>query len=277
MQGYSAKDVGRLLGMSPGELRGYVRAGLLSPERGDRGELRFTFQDLVFLRSARGLTEARLPPRRIRRALTALRERLPDGSPLAAVRLGAEGSRIVVEDGTGRWQPESGQILLDFGEAEGSAPRRPASAPGAFPAVRGAEPEFASEQWFELGCELEGQSPEEAIAAYRRAIAIEPSHADAHVNLGRLLHEAGDPEDAASHYEAALAARADDAIAAFNLGVALEDLRKLPEALLAYQKAARLDSANADAHFNAAALAERLGRTAEALQHLQAYRKLTRA
>ncbi len=273
MQGYSAKEVGRLLGMSPGELRGYVRAGLLSPERGDRGELRFTFQDLVFLRGARGLTEARLPPRQIRRALTALRERLPEGSPLAAVRLGAEGNRIVVEDGTGRWQPESGQILLDFGDAEGAAP--PASAPGAFPAVRGAEPEFSAEQWFELGCELEGQSAEEAIAAYRKALALDATHADAHVNLGRLLHEAGDAAEAAAHYEAALAARPDDAVAAFNLGVAEEDLRRLPEALLAYQKAVRLDPANADAHYNAAALAERLGRTAEALQHLKSYRKLT--
>ena len=38
--------------MSAGELRGYVRAGFLSPERGERGELLFSFQDLVFLRAA---------------------------------------------------------------------------------------------------------------------------------------------------------------------------------------------------------------------------------
>jgi tetratricopeptide (TPR) repeat protein len=257
--------------MSPGELRGYVRAGFLAPERGERGELRFSFQDLVFLRTARGLTDARLPPRRIHRAFSRLREQLPEGHPLTGIRVTADGNRIVVEDGTQRWQPESGQILLDFDAADEASEGRPSLATPA------AEPEFSAEEWFEYASELEATSPEEAMAAYRRAIALDPAQADAHVNLGRLLHEAGDTEGAAEQYEAALAARPEDAVAEFNLGVALEDLRKLPEALLAYQKAARLDPSNADAHFNAAALAEKLGRSAEALQHLSTYRKLTRS
>jgi len=265
-----------MLGMSSGELRGYVRAGFLAPERGPRGELRFSFQDLVFLRTARGLTEARLPPRRIRRALSSLRERLPEGRPLTGVRLGVDGTRIVVEDGTGRWQPESGQILLDFEIGE-LAQRGSPTLRAEFGEERAAETELTAEEWFECACELESGSPEEAIAAYRRALELDPAHADAHVNLGRLLHEAGDAASAATHYEAALSSRPEDAVAAFDLGVALEDLRQLPEALLAYQKAVRLDPKNADAHFNAAALAERLGRTAEALGHLQAYRKLTRS
>jgi tetratricopeptide (TPR) repeat protein len=271
--GYSTKEVGRLLGMSPGELRGYVRAGFLAPERGSRGELLFSFQDLVFLRTARGLTAARMPPRRIRRALSRLREQLPEGRPLTAVRIAAEGSRIVVEDGRRRWQPESGQILLDFGEEDHAkvSPKFRLD----FREARAAEPEFSAEEWFEWACELEPDSPAEAIDAYGRALALDPAHADAHVNLGRLRHEAGDAAEAATHYEAALASRPDDAVAAFNLGVALQDLRKLPEALLAYQKAVRLDPENADAHFNAAALAERLGYAEAALRHLRTYRKLT--
>jgi DNA-binding transcriptional MerR regulator len=277
--GYSAKEIGRLLGMSAGELRGYVRAGFLSPERGEQGELLFSFQDLVFLRTARGLTDARMPPRRIRRAFSRLKEQLPEGRPLSGVRLAVEGSRIVAEDGARRWQPESGQILLDF-DPPPSARQPPAVTPAVAPSPetltpKSSEPEFSAEQWFEFACELEADAPDEAIAAYRRALALDAAHADAHVNLGRLLHEAGDAAEAAAHYESALAARPDDAVAAFNLGVAEEDLRRLPEALLAYQKAVRLDPQNADAHYNAAALAERLGRTAEALQHLKSYKKLT--
>jgi DNA-binding transcriptional MerR regulator len=277
--GYSVKEIGRLLGMSAGELRGYVRDGFLSPERGEHGELLFSFQDLVFLRTARGLTDARLPPRRVRRAFSRLKEQLPEGRPLSGVRLAVEGRRIVAEDGARRWQPESGQILLDF-DPPPSAGEPPVGSRAASPsphtlAPKSSEPEFSAEQWFEFASELEASAPDEAIAAYRRALALDDAHADAHVNLGRLLHEAGDAAEAAVHYEAALAARPDDAVAAFNLGVAEEDLRRLPEALLAYQKAVRLDPANADAHYNAAALAERLGRTAEALQHLKSYKKLT--
>ena len=109
-----------------------------------------------------------------------------------------------------------------------------------------------------------------------RARAVLDGHAQAHVNLGRLLHEAGDAAAAAPHYEAALRARPDDGTAAFNLGVALEDLGKTPEALLAYEHAVRVDPDNADAHFNAAALAEKLGQASAALRHLRTYRKLTR-
>src|ERR1700687_3764856 len=198
--------------MSAGELRGYVRAGFLAPERGSRGELRFSFQDLVFLRTARGLAAARLPPRRIRRALSRLREQLPEGGSLAAGRIAAEGSRIVVEDGTRRWQPESGQILLDFDVPDrvgGDVP----PLPRAFREAPEAETGLSAEEWFGWACELESESESaaEAIAAYRRAIELDPAHADAQVNLGRLLHEGGDAASAAALYEAALASRPDDA------------------------------------------------------------------
>lgn len=194
---------------------------------------------------------------------------------MTAVRIGVEGSRIVAEDGTRRWQPESGQGLLDFSAAVLADEPVP-EVRGAFLKADSAEPGFSAEDWFEWGCELETGSPAEAIAAYRKALELDPACSDAHVNLGRLLHESGDASGAAAHYESALESRPDNAVAEFNLGVALEDLRKLPEALLAYQRAVRLDPENADAHFNAASLAEKLGRSAEALQHLRTYRKLTR-
>ena len=274
MKGYSTREVAKLLAMSEAQVRAYVRAGFLSPERGRRRDLRFSFQDLVFLRTASGLADAGVAPRRIRKALARLREQMPDTRPLTAVRIAVEGSRIVVEDGARRWQPESGQILFDFGVADLARKTAPIVRRAFRKATRDA-PEFSAEDWYEWACELEPGSPGEAREAYARALELDPEHADAHVNLGRLLHESGDAAAAEAHYEAALKARPDDAIAAFNLGVALEDQNKLPEARLAYVKATRLDPTNADAHFNAASLAERLGRSEEALRHLRAYRKLT--
>jgi tetratricopeptide (TPR) repeat protein len=275
VKGYSTSEVAKVLGLTPSRVRSYVRAGFLSPERGASGRLTFSFQDLVFLRTATGLLSARVAPRRIRKALRRLREQLPEGRPLAGVRIAMEGSRIVVADGTRRWQPDSGQILFDFGVADLAKKVAPVVR-RAFREAQEEGPEFSADDWYEWGCELEPGSPGEAIAAYRRALSLDPSHPDAHVNLGRLLHEAGDAAAAEPHYAAALAARPDDGIAAFNLGVALEDIGRLPEALLAYQKAVRIDPRNADGHFNAATLAEKLGRPAEALRHLASYRKLTR-
>ena len=258
-------------------MRAAVVAGWLEPEKGPGGELRFSFQDLVSLKAARGVFQARLPARRVRETLTKLRDQLAEEGRLSAVRLSVDGTRIVASDGRERWQPESGQILFDFGRA-GTSPAARASASQDFPGPRGEVPRGAlsAEEWYRRGCELEAEHSAKSIEAYREALALDPDHADAHINLGRLLHEAGDAASAEDHYRRALAARPQDATAAFNLGVSLEDLGRGADALAAYEKAVALDPANADAHWNAANLCENLGRIAEALRHLKEYRSLTR-
>src|SRR6184192_2907114 len=97
MSGYGAREVAKMLGLSVGQVRAYVRASFLEPTRGPRGEMRFSFQDLVLLRTAQGLVSARIAPRRLR-----------------GVHIRAEGDRIVVGDGRASWSPESGQFLFDF-------------------------------------------------------------------------------------------------------------------------------------------------------------------
>jgi tetratricopeptide (TPR) repeat protein len=273
---YSTGEVARILDLTPRQVRAGVRAGVLEPERGPRGEYRFSFQDLVFLKTARGLFAARMPARRVCRTLQRLREELSGGRPMRVLQIAVEGRRIVVSDGEARWQPESGQTLFDFDATDSQ--RR--AAPVARPAFEGAREEGAdapcAEEWFRRGCELETTAPEEAAGAYRRALALDARHADAHVNLGRLVHETGDAETAQKHYRQALASRPADATAFFNLGVALEDLGRLKEALAAYESAIALDPGNADAHYNAASLCERLAQPANALRHLKDYRVLTR-
>ena len=46
-----------MLGLSPSQIRAYAAKGVLKPERGERGELRFGFEDLVILRTANELAE----------------------------------------------------------------------------------------------------------------------------------------------------------------------------------------------------------------------------
>jgi tetratricopeptide (TPR) repeat protein len=261
--GYGAREVAKMLGLSVAQVRAYVKAGFLTPSRGPRNELRFSFQDLVLLRTAKGLVSARIPPRRVRTALRKLRAQLPEGRPLRAVHIHAEGDNIVVGDGSAQWSPESGQVLFDFSARELSRK--------AAPLVLHARD---ASDWYERGCDLEESEPDEAQEAYRKAVQLDSSLADAWVNLGRLLHESGDAREAAQHYRKAIELRPDDVIALFNLGVALEDLSMREEAVLAYRTALAADASYADAHYNLAFLYERLGQPAPALRHLRAYRKL---
>jgi tetratricopeptide (TPR) repeat protein len=269
--GYSTKDVAALLGLSAEQVRSYVRAGFLAPEQGPRGEYYFSFQDLILLRTAKGLLAARVPRRRVRLALQNLREQLPEDRALTGVRISAQGHHVVVRDGRDLWNPESGQAVFDFELSE--LAREASTLPLRTPETKPDEPDGA-EDWYERGSELEEVSSEEAMAAYRQALEIDPGLADAHVNLGRLLHERGEAAEAERHYRLALAVRPEDATAAFNLGVALQDLGRLAEAAEAYEKALEIDRSLADAHYNLAGLYERLGQPEAAFRHLRTYRTL---
>jgi len=216
-----------------------------------------------------------------------LRQRLPETQPLTGVQLAAEGASVVVRDGDARWQAESGQVLLDFERTR--APRAPDAPPTALPArVSVSAPVPATsrpgndvipltlDELYEIGCDFEETDPAHAEAIYRQVLGRAPSHADAHVNLGRLLHERGDLAGAEAHYRHALAGRPADPTATFNLGVALEDQGHTEEALRTYERAIVLNTQNADAHYNAARLYEKEGDYGAALRHLRAYRDLTR-
>jgi tetratricopeptide (TPR) repeat protein len=270
---WSVRDVSQMLGLSPAQIRSFAARGLVDPDRGVRGELRFGFRDLILLRTANELTAARVPARRLKRVLERLREQLPEGRELTGVRITADGERVTVCDGSSVWNPESGQALFDFSVSDVATKAAPYMIETAREARQRSDG-VSADDWYELACEVEPDSADEAVAAYRKAIEIDPSHADAHVNLGRLLHERGKAAAAETHYRAALAIDGEHPVAAFNLGVALEDQGRTREAIGAYLRAIELEPENADAHYNLAGLYERRGEKAAALRHLKSYRSL---
>jgi len=262
-----------MLGLSPTQIRSYANLGFLKPERGDRGELRFGFHDLVILRTASELSAAEVPQRKVRRVLRRLREQLPAGRSLAGLRITAEGDEVVVRDGDAVWNPDSGQALFDFTLSditEHTAEVVPH-------VLANPKDDLDVHGWYALACELELSSISEAKDAYEHVLQIDPRHADAHVNLGRLLHEEGAPAAAEPHYRAAIETDPEHETAAFNLGVALEDLGKLGEAIEAYKRALLFDPDNADAHYNLAGIYERRGEKYAALRHLKAYRAIVQS
>ena len=270
MTHFTTHEVAKALGLPDSRIRSCARAALLAPTRGRGGRLQWSFQDLLLLRTADELLAARIPARRIRRMIASLRRQLPADQALSSLTIYADGRRAVAWDGTARWQPDSGQFLFTF---EAQAVAAPLHAVATLPA-RPAPAARSAEDWFNLGCELDASSPDEARHAYLQALALEAGLADAHVNLGRLQHQGGDVGRAEAHYRAAIALAPGDGTAHFNLAGLLEETGRATDAVAAYHRALAADPGFADAHYNLGLLLDALGRRAPAMTHLRAARRL---
>jgi tetratricopeptide (TPR) repeat protein len=271
---FRTADAARVLGVSPHRVRAMVRAGWCRPSRAGRAYA-FHFQDLVLLRTAHGLAQARVPARRVKRALAELLRQLPHDRPLSGIRISAQGGRVVVRDRDTVWQPESGQFLLDFSVDE--LARRTAAPPAVSRSAPPATAAAASAaDWFDYAVDAEDRDVEEARNAYQRALELDPDLGDAYVNLGRLAHEAGDAATAVRCYHQALARDEVDPVTHYNLALALEDLERNDDAVCHYQRAVALNPSFADAHYNLSQLLARIGRKDDAVRHMVRYRQLVR-
>jgi len=265
---YSLRRVQAMLGLSRTIVTGLIAEGFVAPTRGKRNEWRFTFQDLMLLRTAHALQASKIPPRRILRSLARLKATLPQELPLTGLRITAIGADVAVRSPQGHWQADSGQLLMDFDVA-------PVAGSVAFLARDGSSAAGpGAPAWFERGLALEATDPPAAEAAYRQALVLAPDLEAAYLNLGAMFSDA-------SRF-AELAALSDDAVRHcpasplihFNRGVALDHLERLPEAVDSYEQSLLLDPTLADAHYNLGRLREQLGDKRGALRHFSAYRRL---
>jgi DNA-binding transcriptional MerR regulator len=295
-EGYTAREVAEALGLPTSEIRAWTRGGVLAPMRDAKGVHRYSFQDVALLREARHLLDGPVPARRVRATLRSLRAQLPPGEPLSTLRMSVASGRVLVCDAERVWEPDSGQIFFDFwmggagrpgsGTVDATPTAVIAMSERAAPSARASEGETrearsapaaegrTADEWYDAALDLEVSSAEQAEAAYRRALALDPGHADAHVNVGRLVHERGLLVEAEEHYRAAAAAAPESAAARYNLGVVLEDLGRTVDAMTAYREALTLDDRLAAAHFNLARLCEARGEDSDAFAHLVAYKRL---
>lgn len=274
MRSYSVRDVERLLRLSSDTTRNLIRAGFVKPARGKRGEYRFSFQDLITLRTARALLDAKIPAQRIRRSLARLRRELPESMPLSGLSISAVGDHVVVREGEAHRQVDSGQYLLGLDVSEENGVLQVVEHKRVAEAADTRPPSAPERDWFAQALTLESTDPDGAVAAYARAVEENPLNAAAWTNWGRLLHARGRTQQAADVYRRALAQTGPDALLLYNQGVLLEDLGNPAAALVAYQTALREDPELADCHYNLARLYESLGKPQRAIRHLGQYRRL---
>ena len=268
MKGYSTQEVSDLIELKASTIREFARTGILDPSRAHKNHYRFGFQDIVVLRTAKELMEAGISRARINKALFKLKTQLPTDRSLTSLRIGCDGGSVVIRSQDQLYDPDSGQIHMNFSLADLAGSVAPLAKKAAESASE--DENMSSDDWFDLGVDLEAVSPDDAPAAYMRALELDPNHSDAHVNIGRLLQEAGQLESAEEHYQEALAAEEDNMLAAFNLGTLYEDMGRIEEAISVYKRAGNL----ADAHYNLSRLYELVGQHSAALEHLKAYRNL---
>ena len=237
---------------------------------GERGGRRYyTFQDLIGIRAAKELLDGGLPLRSVRRGIEALRASLPRvARPLSSVRIVADGQSIVVRDEHVSYDALSGQLMLDFDvrSLHDDVVR-------VLKRATPADSHRVAYEHYMHGCRLD-QSEDtmaEAEAAYRRAIEVDPTFANAFTNLGNLLYRRGEIDSAERMYARALQIDSDQPEAFYNLGCLMYDRGELEAAVLNFRRALRADPSFADAHFNMAMALCDAGRPQQARAHWQSY------
>jgi tetratricopeptide (TPR) repeat protein len=106
---------------------------------------------------------------------------------------------------------------------------------------------------------------DEAIKNYRACLELDPTHAIAHYNLGRLLHRQGRFEEAAAEHRRALEIDPGYVMSLVGLGEAMRALGRMEEARQAFEQATRADPASAYAWNGLGATLARTGRLPDAV------------
>lgn len=247
---YNMREVERLLQLPARSVRSMVDAGLISPARGPRRQLQFSFRDLATMRSARDLLKGKLPPRR----RTELFRQLSAASAFTSAS--TEGIALRASD----------QLSLPF-----------ASEPSKNVVFLKADTATVlAEDWFDRAIAIEECNPAAACTLYERATAHDSACAHAWINWGRLLHALGEFDAAERVYQKGLEQCSAEPWLHFNLALVREDLVKTQAAIDSYLSAIALDPRFADAHFNVSRLYYATAQKSLALRHLSRYRALLR-
>lgn len=254
-QFYAVKDI---RGMYPvirdDHLRYLEKLALVQPVARVRGDRYYSFADLSAIKQvAQGLEQGQ----RLRQVLRAL-----------------EAAR-------------KGQLAFDFDLRSHATPARvveldrsrgvavPSRTPEMPPPAADPQARLAARYFLE-GASLDGedQKRDEAAAAYRKALVVDPELVPALVNLANTHYASDRLIEAQALYERAIRLEPDCFEAYFNLGNIHHDVGRYEDALACYEEAVALNPSYADAHFYLAVTLEKTGRSQEARPHWRSYQQL---
>jgi Flp pilus assembly protein TadD/DNA-binding transcriptional MerR regulator len=271
---FSAKEVSKLLNVTPARLRTLDRAKIVSPTGERNGKRAYTFQDLIALRATLVLSRE-VKMREVARAIGALRQALPRVTrPLQELRLVSDGRHVVVRSpstdvlGGRSFEPVTGQLVLDF-DVESLRD-------DVVRVLRPHTPAARARTAYDLyvrasSLDEDPATYDEAEALYREAIELDPTLAIAHTNLGNILFRRGDDVGAERLYLTAIGIDDRQPEAHYNLGYVMLERGEAKRAADHFEMAIGRDSRFADAHFNLAMACEQLGERSRARIHWKRY------
>ncbi len=284
-EGYSRKQVLRMLGLSDRQLAAWERQGLLVPRTGVRaadtgkelpepssaGKTRvasgpaadsvYTFSDLVSLRTLLQLRKEGVPAARIRSLHAALKEKLRGvENPWSELHVQKRGKRLWVQFQGIPLEPMTGQLLLEYAPKDPTTVRKLEKP--VRPRGRGeTDGKALADRFFRAGLRYEErkESLPKAIRAYQKAIGLDSHAAGAWINLGTVFYNLGKLDEAERCYRAVLAFDANHALAHFNLANVFDERRQWEKARRQYEEAIRLSPHSPDPHYNLALVYDKLG------------------
>jgi tetratricopeptide (TPR) repeat protein len=128
--------------------------------------------------------------------------------------------------------------------------------------------------WLSLGETMEKSKPEQALAAYRQAEALQPKEAEPHLSAGQLLEHKDEFAEAEKEYKQALAldSRATDAVTGLA-NIYMRD-RRFPEAEKYLRQLLTAEANSAAVHIQLARVLAAEGSTKAAIPEMEAGVKL---
>ena len=249
-QRYTQREVGRILGLEVSRLRYWTRLQLVRPHS-RWGERFYSFGDLVALRTVQRLTSNHIPAKRLRRAVTLVEQQFGNSViPLQELQLVERGREVAVvpPGGASPFEPFSKQWVLPF---EASVEPKKLYSMSA----------RSAEELFETAIDYESQPEmlEQAVENYRRVIDLAPRWLEAHINLGVALYQMGRTDEAQAAFRSAVQIDPTNGISRYNLGCVLEEQGQIEEAISHLRCAAEMMPAHADVHFNLALAYDKRG------------------
>ncbi|HSC30021.1 MAG TPA: tetratricopeptide repeat protein [Vicinamibacterales bacterium] len=262
---YSLRDIRSLYPIvTDAHLRYLEKWGLVSQGGIARGERVYSFPDLLTIKHVAAELDRGTPLKVVLRNLVAERQ----GQLQLDFHAAADVPRakvLTLQARTPRTPPVAGAAPLQAGS----------------PAPVAADPQAAlAARYFLEGSRLDDgddRKMEEAAAAYRKALVIDPDLVPAIVNLANIHYARDELIEAQALYERAIGLDGDCFEAYFNLGNIHHDLGRYEDALVCYRSAVSLNPAYPDSHFYLAVTLEKTGRSLEAKPHWKTYQALAPA